>query len=55
MSASNDQRIQLIDSIETYVYGTNEEIIHRKEEIKCTNAIKQYEEWLTITKLQKKA
>ena len=29
--------IQSIDSVETYAYGTNEELIHRKEEIKCNN------------------
>ena len=34
------------DSVKTYAYGTNKEIIHRKEKIKCSNMIKQYEEWL---------
>ena len=33
LSTDNDKRIQSIDSTETYVYGTNEEIIHEKEEI----------------------
>ena len=42
LSASNDKRIQSVDSIETYAHGTNEEIIHRKEEIKCNSIIKQY-------------
>ena len=32
--------IQSIDSIETNVYGTNEEIIHVKEEIKYYDIIK---------------
>ena len=35
------KRIQSIDSIETYAYGTNKEIIHRKEEMKYNNIIKQ--------------
>ena len=33
--------MESIDSVETYVYGTNEEIIHKKEKIKCSNIIKQ--------------
>ena len=35
------QRIQLINSIETYVYEINEEIIKKNEEITCTNIVKQ--------------
>ena len=35
------KRIQSIDSLEKYAYGTTEEMIHRKEEIKCSNIIKQ--------------
>ena len=31
LSANNDKRIQSIDSVETYSYGTNREIIHRKK------------------------
>ena len=37
----HQKRIQSIDSIETYAYGTNKEIIHRKEEMKYSNIIKQ--------------
>ena len=37
LSASNDKRIQSIDSKEEYA------IIHKKEEIKCNNKIKRYE------------
>ena len=33
--------MQSINSIETYTYGTIEEIIHKKE-TKCVNIIKQY-------------
>ena len=40
LSANNDKRIQSIDSIETYAYGTNKEIKHRKEEVKCNSIIK---------------
>ena len=31
-----------IDSIETYPYGTNKDLVSDKEEIKCNNIIKRY-------------
>ena len=34
--------MQSIDSIETHVYGTIKDLISRKEEIKCSNIIKEY-------------
>ena len=40
MSANDDKRIKSIDSIETYAH--DEEILHKNEEIKCSNIIKQY-------------
>ena len=40
LSSNDDKRIQPIDSIETYAYGTNEGIIHRQEKMKCSNIIK---------------
>ena len=40
MSDNDDKKIQSINSIETYAYGKNEDIIHKKEEIKCINIIK---------------
>ena len=52
MSANDDKRIQSKDSIKTCAYGTNKEIIHRKEEIKCNNIIKKYQKWSTMTMLQ---
>ena len=33
LSVNNNKRMQLTDAIETYSYGTNEEIIHKKEEV----------------------
>ena len=42
MCANDGKIIQSIDSLEKYAYGTNEEMIHRKEEIKGNNIIKQY-------------
>ena len=32
--------IQEIDSIETYAYGTSEDLVSEKEDIKCSNIIK---------------
>ena len=34
--------MQSIDSIETYAYGTNKDLVCKKEEIKYNNKIKQY-------------
>ena len=49
LSPNDDKRIYSIDSVETCVYGTNAEIMHRKEEIKCNNVRKYDEKWLPIT------
>ena len=35
--------MQPIDSIETYACGTSKDLASKKEEIKCNNIIKQYE------------
>ena len=37
--ANDNKRIQLIDSIETYSYGTSKDLACKKEEIKCNNMI----------------
>ena len=42
--------MQSIDSIETYSYGMNENLVCRKEEIKCNNIIKQHKKFDYITK-----
>ena len=34
--------MQSIDSIETYAYGRSKDLVSEKEEIKCSNKIKQY-------------
>ena len=43
--------MQLIDSIETYVYGTSKDLVIDKEDIKCNNIIKRYKKWLTFMTL----
>ena len=40
--ANHDKRIQSIDSIESNTYRMSEDLICRKEQIKCKNIIKQY-------------
>ena len=45
LTASNDKRLQPIDSIEPYAYGTNKDLVCKKQEIKCNNIIKQYKNY----------
>ena len=42
LSSNDYRRIQSIDSIETYAYGTRKDVITKKEEIKCNSIIKRY-------------
>ena len=42
MGANDGKRNRSVDAIETFAYWANEEIIHKKEEIKFNNIIKQY-------------
>ena len=39
LSSSDDKRMQSIDSIETYAYGTSKSLVSDKKEIKCNNII----------------
>ena len=48
------RKIQWIDSIETYAYGTTKHLASDKEEIKCNNMIKRYKKWLTLMMLYKR-
>ena len=40
LSSNDDKRMQSIDSIKTYAYGTSKDLISEKEEIKCNNILK---------------
>ena len=40
-----------IDSMERYSYGTSIDLVSDKEEIECSNLIKQYKKWLTLMML----
>ena len=46
--------MESIDSIETYAYGTSQDLVSGKKEIKCNNIIKWLKKWLTLMMLQKK-
>ena len=40
---SNDgKRMQSIDSIKTYAYGTSKDVVNEKEMIKCNSIMKRY-------------
>ena len=41
-SWNDDKIMQSIDSIETYAYGINKDVVRKKKEIKCNNIIKLY-------------
>ena len=42
LSSNNDKGMQPIYLIETYVYGTSEDLVIEKEQTKCNKVIKQY-------------
>ena len=42
LSSNDDKRMQSIDSIETYAYGTSQDLVSDKEKIKCSNIRKRY-------------
>ena len=54
LSLNDDKRMQWIDSIETYAYGTSKDRVSEKVGIKCNNILKWYKRWLTLMILQKK-
>ena len=41
LRANNDKRIQSIEWIETYAYGTSKNLVCKKEENKCNYLMKQ--------------
>ena len=45
LSSNDDKRMQSIDSLETYAYGTSNDLVSDKEEIKCNNIIKWCKKW----------
>ena len=45
VSSNDDKRVQSIDSIETYAYGTRKDLVSEREEIKCNKVVKWYKKW----------
>ena len=52
LSWNDDKRMQSIDSIEDYAYGTSKDLVSEKEEIEHYN--KMIQKWLTWMILQGK-
>ena len=52
LSSNDDKRLQSIDSIETYAYGTRKYLVRKKEEIKCYNTKNSTKKCLTLIILQ---
>ena len=48
------KRMQSTDLIETYGYGTGEDLVSEKEEIKSNNTIKRHKKLLTLMMLKKR-
>ena len=48
-----DKRMESIDSIKTYTYETNKDLVSEKEETKCNNRIKRRRKLLSLMMLQK--
>ena len=42
LRANDDERMQSIDSIELYAYGTSKNLVCKKEGNKCNNKIPKY-------------
>ena len=42
LPTNHDEKMQSIDSTETYTFGTSKNLVSEKEVIKCNNIIKQY-------------
>ena len=40
--------MQSIDLIETYAYGTRNDLLSEREEIKCNNITKRNKKWLSL-------
>ena len=53
LSSNDEERMQSIDLIETYAYGTNKDLISEKEEIKCNNIIKQCKKMINFDNVTK--
>ena len=42
LSSNDDKKMQSKDSRETFAYGASKVLVSEKEDVKCSNIIKQY-------------
>lgn len=54
LSASNNNGMQPIDSIETYLWRDSKVLMGKKEDTRCNKIIKQHKYILNVMMLQKK-
>ena len=54
LSSKDHQRMQSINSVDTYAYEKSKDLISEKEKIKRNNIIIRYKKSLTLMMLQKK-
>ena len=43
LNLNDDKRMQSINSIETYAYGTSKDLVSYKDDSKCNNIITRYQ------------
>ena len=54
LSSNNYKKMQSVDLMETYAYGTSKDLVSEKEVIKCNSIIKRYKKGLNLMMLQNK-
>ena len=55
LSLNDDKIMRSVDSIETYTYGTNKDLVSEEEDIKSSNIIKRYKNgWLWYKRKHKR-
>ena len=52
-SSNDDKRIQSVNSVETYAYGTSKDLVLEREEIQCYNVIKRYKKMVNFDDVTK--
>ena len=55
LSGHGDKRIQSIDSVEAYAYGTRKDLIYKKQKTNSNNIIKQFQKMINFDNDTKKA
>ena len=54
LSSNDYKKMQSVDLMETYAYGTSKDLVSEKEVIKCNSIIKRYKKGLNLMMLQNK-